>query len=246
VVLIEVELGMLSDVVFALSPRIDTPDCAVCGKGTGNERDLGAESTARGSGVLTEEHRMKQLRHRSASGFSLLELMIVVGIMMVIAAMAMPKLMTTIADVRMRGAVNSASGLMQQSRMLAIKDNMLRKVKYSNVASGGFMYVDVNDDGVIQATEPQVQMGSTIMAYSAPTGLPALIATNLGYTPATVSTIMFNPRGIPCSAVNTCGAGMVVYFTDSRNVGSPGWGAVSVSPAGRVKTWMWTGSAWGD
>ena len=189
---------------------------------------------------------MRQKRPRSASGFSLLELMIVVGILMVITAMAMPKIMTTIADVRLRGAVNSASGIMQNARMIAIKDNLLRKVKYSNVASGGFMYVDLNDDGNIQATEPQVQMGSTILAYSAPSGLPALIASDLGYTPATVSTVMFNPRGIPCSAVNSCGSGMVIYFTDSRTVGSPSWAAVSISPAGRVKTWMWKGASWGD
>jgi len=189
---------------------------------------------------------MRQQRQRAASGFSLVELMVVVGILMVITAMAMPKIMTTIADVRLRGAVNSASGLMQQSRMMAIKDNMLRKVKYSNVASGGFMYVDTNDDGSIQATEPQVQMGSTILAFSAPTGLPALIATDLGYTPDVVSAVMFNPRGIPCSAANTCGRGIVIYFTDSRTVGSPSWGAVSISPAGRVKTWLWKGTSWGD
>ena len=189
---------------------------------------------------------MRQKRHRSASGFSLLELMIVVGILMVVAAMAMPKIMTSVADVRLRSAVNSASGLMQQARMMAIKDNQLRKIKYSNIASGGFVYVDVNDDGAIQATEPQVQMGSTILGYNAPTGLPALVQSNLGYTPIVTSVLMFNPRGLPCSAVTTCGSGMVIYFTDSRTVGSPGWGAVSVSPAGRVKTWIWNGSAWAD
>ena len=189
---------------------------------------------------------MKELRHRSASGFSLLELMIVVGIIMVVSAMAMPKLMTTIADVRLRGAVNSASGIIQSARMIAIKDNKLRKVKYSNVSGGGFVYVDLNDDGTIQATEPQVQMGSTIMAYSAPTGLSALTSTELNYTPTTVTSIMLNARGLPCSAATTCGVGMVIYFTDSRTVGSPGWAAVSVSPAGRVKTWMWNGSAWSD
>lgn len=189
---------------------------------------------------------MRRMRDRSASGFSLLELMIVVGILMVITAMAMPKIMTTIADVRLRSAVNSASGLMQQARMMAIKDNQLRKIKYTNVASGGFVYVDVNDDDHIQPTEAQVQMGSTILGYNAPTGLPALVQANLGYSPVVTSVLMFNPRGLPCSAVTTCGSGMVIYFTDSRTVGSPGWGAVSVSPAGRVKTWLWTGSAWGD
>ena len=205
------------------------------------------QAAARSSVVLDKELCMKHARHnRSEVGFSLLELMIVVGILMVIAAMAMPKLMTTIADVRLRGAVNSASGIIQQARMMSIKDNQLRKVKYSNIASGGFVYVDVNDDSAIQATEPQVQMGSTILGFNAPTGLPALVQSNLGYSPVTTSVLMFNSRGIPCSATNTCGSGMVIYFTDSRTVGSPGWAAVSVSPAGRVKTWMWTGSGWGD
>ena len=189
---------------------------------------------------------MRQMRDRRASGFSLLELLIVVGILMAIAAMATPKMMTVIADVRLRGAVNSASGVVQQARMLAIRDASLRKIKYSNLATGGSVYVDLNDDGAVQATEPQAQMGSTILAYSAPTGISALTATNLGYTPTTVTTMMFNSRGIPCSASSTCGAGMVFYFTDSRTMGSPGWGAVSVSPAGRVKTWLWTGSAWGN
>lgn len=185
-------------------------------------------------------------RSHSAAGFSILELLIVIGIILVVAAMAIPKLMTTIADVRMRGAVNSASGIIQQARMVAIKDNLLRKVKYSNATGSGFVYVDLNDDGAIQSTEPQVQMGSTIMAYSAPTSVPALTSTDLGYTPVVVTSIMFNPRGIPCSDTNTCGSGMVIYFTDNRNMGSPGWAAVSVAPAGRVKTWMWAGSKWAD
>lgn len=197
-------------------------------------------------GVLVEETGMKQQRHGKANGFSLMELMVVVGIIMVITAMAIPKIMTSVADVRLRGAVNSASGIIQQARMVAIKDNLLRKVKYSNAAQCPCVYVDLNDDDAIQATEPQVQMGNTILAYSAPTGLAALTSTELSYTPTTVSSIMFNPRGLPCSAAATCGSGMVIYFTDSRTVGSPGWAAVSVSPAGRVKTWMWNGQAWAD
>jgi hypothetical protein len=123
---------------------------------------------------------------------------------------------------------------------------VLHKVKYSNATGSGFVYVDTNDDDAIQSTEPQVQMGSTILALSAPTSVPALSSTDLGYTPVVVTSIMFNPRGIPCSASSTCGSGMVIYFTDNRNMGSPGWAAVSVAPAGRVKTWMWAGARWSD
>ncbi len=189
---------------------------------------------------------MKRARSRIASGFSLLELMIVVGILMAVAAMAIPRIATTIADIKLRSAISSASGVMQQGRMMAVKDNRLRKVKYASSGGGGIVYVDLDDNNSPSADEPQAQMGSTIMAYSTPTGLAPLDTTILGYDPVTVTSIMFNARGLPCSAWNNCGVGMVFYFTDSRNVGSPGWAAVSVSPAGRIKTWMWSGTAWAD
>lgn len=184
---------------------------------------------------------------RGQVGFSLLEMVIVIAIIMVVAVMAVPKIMSNVADIRLRGAVNSASGIIQEARMIAIKNNLTEQVKYSNTASGGTVYAkNVNDTSSLSSTDPQVQMGSTVLAYSTPTGVAALSATDLSYTATTVTSIMFNPRGIPCSAVNTCGAGMVFYFTDSRTVGSPGWAAVSVSPAGRVKTWMWNGNKWAD
>ena len=183
--------------------------------------------------------------HR-AGGFSLLELMIVVGILLVVAAMAIPKLMTTLADVKLRGAINSASGIIQQARMMAIKDDKQRQVKYSNASYGGVIFVDTDSNGAASATEPQALLGATILAYSAPTGLAALDNAKLGYSPVTATTITYNSRGLPCSSSTNCGVGMVFYFTDSRTVGSPGWGAVSVSPAGRIKTWLWSGATWSD
>jgi hypothetical protein len=39
---------------------------------------------------------------------------------------------------------------------------------------------------------------------------------------------------------------MVVYFTDTRTVGTPGWAAVTISPAGRVASWIWNGSSWSE
>jgi Tfp pilus assembly protein FimT len=197
--------------------------------------------------VAPKRKGRKYMDRRRAAGFSLLELMIVIGIIMVVAAMAMPKLMTTIADVRLRGAINSASGIIQQARMLSIKDNLMQKVSYSNTTGGGFVYVKkTSDTSALNSMDPQVQMGSAVVAYNTPTGIPALAATDLSYTPVVVTSVMFNSRGLPCSSTTVCGSGMVIYFTDSRRVGSPGWGAVSVSPAGRVKTWMWSGGRWGD
>ena len=172
------------------------------------------------------------------------ELLVVTTVILCLTATAIPKISSTIADVELRAGVRSAAGILQQARSKAIKDDKFYKVRYTNGTGGGIVYADLNDDSQIQATEPQAQMGTTVLAYSAPTGIPALADTDLGYTPLTSTTVGFSTTGLPCSALHTCAVGMVVYFTDTRTIGSPGWAAVSITPAGRVATWIWTGSVW--
>ena len=179
-------------------------------------------------------------------GFSLTEILIVTSVTLCIAATAIPKMVSTMASIELRAGVRSASGILQQTRAQAIKDDKFFKTRYTNGTGGGIVYADLNDNGRPDANEPQAQLGTTVLAYSAPTGIPALGNTELSFTPVTTTTVSFSSTGQPCNALHSCAVGMVVYFTDMRVVGSPGWAAVSVSPAGRVATWMWTGSAWSE
>lgn len=180
------------------------------------------------------------------------EVLIVTSITLTISAVAIPKLMSTLAAVELRGAIHSAAGIMQQARMRAIKDARIRKVRYSNGTGGGLVYVDVNDDGSPEATESQAQTGTTVVVANAPSGsVPPLGTTELGYPPVTTTVIAFSAIGQPCNSATTplapvtaCAVGMVMYFNDSRVAGTPGWSAVAVSPAGRVTVWLWSGSAW--
>ena len=180
-------------------------------------------------------------------GFSLIEVLIVTSVTLCIAATAIPKFVNTMANVELRAGIRSASGILQQTRSQAIKDNKSYKTRYTNGTGGGIVYADLNDNGHPDANEPQAQMGTTVLAYSAPSGIPALGSTDLDYTPTTTTALAFSSTGQPCttSGLSTsCAVGMVIYFTDTRVVGAPGWAAVTVSPAGRVATWMWTGSSW--
>jgi len=61
----------------------------------------------------------------------------------------------------------------------------------------------------------------------------------------------FNSSGSPCVysgvlCTNAGSAGFIEYFKDNRIGGSGGWAAISVTPAGRIKRWFWSGSAWTD
>lgn len=177
-------------------------------------------------------------------GFSLTEVLIVTTVTLCIAATAIPKVANTVSNMELRSALHSAAGVIQQTRSLSIKTDTPYKVRYINTTSGGTVYADLNNNHVVEASEPQAQMGTTVMAYYAPTGIAALDSTTLGFDPDTTTSVSFNSTGQPCVGHTSCAVGVVIYFTDTRVVGAPGWGAVSVSPAGRVSTWMWTGSAW--
>src|SRR5947209_17591745 len=56
-------------------------------------------------------------------GFSLLELLIVVAIIVAVSAFAIPKFQDALADIRLRANANSLSSLLQQARMQAVKTN---------------------------------------------------------------------------------------------------------------------------
>jgi hypothetical protein len=45
----------------------------------------------------------------------------------------------------------------------------------------------------------------------------------------------------PCTS-----SGFLYYFKDMSQKGSKGWAALSISPAGRIKKWFWSGSNWVD
>ncbi len=182
---------------------------------------------------------------RSSAGFSLVELMVVVAIVIVLAATAVPSIMNSINNIRLRSMVGTVSGVIQSGRMLAIHDNRRYAIRFSGSTGSSVVFVDVDGNGAPSASEPQAQLGGTIVQVAAPVGTAALDTATLGYEPKP-GDLVFNPRGLPCTTGGACGVGFAIYFTDQRRVGGTGYAAVSVTPAGRVKTWMWAGTSWSD
>jgi|SRR6267142_2188166 len=56
-------------------------------------------------------------------GFSLPEVSIVIAILFILIAVAVPVLMTTVRSARLRGAANDFSALLQQARMRSVQDD---------------------------------------------------------------------------------------------------------------------------
>jgi Tfp pilus assembly protein FimT len=195
--------------------------------------------------------RQKTQGFHRESGFSLLELAVVVLILLVVGTISVPTMITVISNARLRGGATNLSGLLQNCRMIAVKENTTKTTRFTVLSNGPVAYVkDATDASGIAREDPKAQLGTPLTKYTVPSGAgapPQISSTQLGFTAVTTDP-SFNSRGIPCAySSGTCpNSGFVYYFSDKRPFGKSGWAAVSISPAGRIKRWFWNGTVWGD
>ena len=212
-------------------------------------------------------------------GFSLLELMIVILIILVIGATMVPKMLGIIDDQKFRASAQAYAGLMQMARSRATQDNAVYQVLNITQNNVPIAYIDLNFNRTFSTSDPMVYLAAPITISDA--GVPAGFgdATLLGIVPYTDSTspmvsdgsggiaagtvikgVAFNERGLPCqrvAATQTCKnapsvgtppvttpIAYVTYLQYARRQGGTAYAAVTVTPAGRVKTWIYQNGAW--
>jgi len=206
------------------------------------------------------EPKRNYLRRDRTGGFSLIELLIVVFVVMVIAAIAIPNVLSAVSNIRLRASAGDLAGLMQQARILAAKSNTTYSIRYTTLNGAQIAYIDLNGNGSFDAGEPMTQFSGTVVpASGAPSGGggqpsgPYVLAGDPGTASYDNTNILgFTGRGLPCmydttTTPATCSTPpakyFVYYLTDAR-VGGAGWAAVVVTKGGRTKIVTWNGGAW--
>ena len=187
-----------------------------------------------------------------AAGFSLIEISVVVAITLIVGAIAIPNMVAVISNARLHAGVTSMSGLLQSARMVAVKQNRTLTAHFGTIDGTTLVgYVKTASDTSASLSHRSAGgVGSTGHDDGHADGLgapPVISTTVLGFTPQTTEP-SFNTRGLPCVyASGACANdGFLYYFKDTSRPGSQGWAALSISPAGRIKKWFWTGSSWVD
>src|SRR5712671_608599 len=92
---------------------------------------------------------------KNAQGFTLIELMLVVAVIVILAAATVPRLMNVVNDINLRYAASDLSGLLQTARMQAVRRNTFYTVP-SAVLGGGqtSYYIDIPKAGIYVAGDP--------------------------------------------------------------------------------------------
>ena len=184
-------------------------------------------------------------RERSAeAGFTLVEVTMVCVIMLIIAVIAIPNIMRANAMYKLDAAGHSLASLVQQARMQAVKLNQPQYAQYDPNTNIAF----VNDGSTATYTSGNPDVGLTGgLSFQAPaqtapdhTQLDTYVGYSAGQTlPVIGGSIGFNARGLPCSANGNpaiCPSSTGGYEWFVQN-GNRGWEAITVTPAGRIKSW---------
>jgi prepilin-type N-terminal cleavage/methylation domain-containing protein len=184
---------------------------------------------------------------KANQGFSLVEMMIVITVTMILGAITAPGLFNTISDISLRYSASNFAGLLQSARIQAVRKNTFYSVDQVTLASGdqGY-YVDVPKSGTYTAGDPVMPLGTELTVHpgigsGAPNETAFITSLNFAVNPGG-SAPNFNARGLPCVAAgNACpqtpGQGFVVFLSRSAVLGNLRWGAVVITPSGRVQIW---------
>jgi prepilin-type N-terminal cleavage/methylation domain-containing protein len=199
--------------------------------------------------------RLNKCRRKpNQRGFSLTEIIVVVLIILVVAAIAIPNMVKAWYDAQLRTCAFEISDLMQQARTYATKKNTTVTVQYQISNNVQQAYIDLNNNGKWDTGEPIIDLGRQFtMASAAPAGSGGnpssyvLVGDTSTGTPCdNTCTLGFSARGLPCSySSGTCSTPAASYFVYYIQDGQKnGWAAVAVTKAGRSNGLVWNGSSW--
>jgi prepilin-type N-terminal cleavage/methylation domain-containing protein len=180
-----------------------------------------------------------------ASGFTILEISIVVLIAGVVLAFATPKIVNAMREYRLNIAMHQAADLIQRVKTQAVSDNH----KASLVVDTGnrrFGIVVYDSSGAVVRTD-YMPMPDGI-TFAAPTGVTAPVSgaptsPSVSFPAQGGSTTVFqqdfNSRGFP--VVAAAGAINALYITNGYS-----YGVVTVNSVSGIRIFRWEASQWVD
>lgn len=170
---------------------------------------------------------------KSHSGFTLIELMIVIAMIGIMVIIASPRIRTWVPEYRLKSAVNDLQSNMQKARMIAVKENRLVRIRFDNIAPPGFYYFDDNNDLAHNPSEFRIDLSR----YHSGVNFGSGNALN-NWTPALINNVI--PGVISFTSRATSDADSVYLENENQDICY----AITTSIVGTAKVRKFNGTTW--
>ena len=181
---------------------------------------------------------------RRSSGFSLVELCVATAVMLVLSALAIPKINRAMHLYQLNAAASQVADIVKFTRFEAIRRNIGVNCRVQPQGTNYVVWADSNNDGNPDVPERQYIMtasptfltaGNVASAGSLASALGVTSLTTLSAS-GTTQSILFDQRG----AVNFGANAVTVYvfYIGISQDASPEFRAVVVLPSGATQIWV--------
>lgn len=168
------------------------------------------------------------------NGFTLLELIVVIGIIGIIASISIPVFSVWLPNYRLKSAAQDIFSNMQQARHEAIRANETYRIKFDPKAPGSYKITD-NDSNIIKSVTFADYNSYGKITFGRGNADPA------GYIGTTYGSdfITYNSNSAAFNARGT-GSGGYVYLQNEKGTAY----AIGTRTSGVIRLLKWTGSEW--
>ena len=178
--------------------------------------------------------------HRQA-GFTMVELMIVIVVIAILSAIAVPNIISWLPNYRLKAAARDLYSNMQQVKMKAIKENKDWAIVFDSANNRYYICSDKGADNSWSATgDNSITATINLLSYKNGIGYghgSATVAVGAGFGGDDISyisnVVVFNPRG--------SGSAGYVYIDHQTHTTTFAVGTVS---SGSIRLLKWRGNKW--
>lgn len=191
--------------------------------------------------------RSRTPRRATAAGFSMVELVVSICIMLVLTALAIPSLMRSMRAYQLNSAAASVSDMLKFTRFEAVRRNTQINLQFTQNGLTWIVWTDSfaagNGGPIDPRDKQQVIAGYPTLLPSGTAPPPGAISAALGgTTPICLSgnngSVTFDARGAIRQGIGGSVSGSVyIFYVGNANDTDSGYRAVVLLPSGSTQIW---------